>query len=221
VPSFAGKLQKTLARTCKRRTPWRIKLRIGGAGQITGRSRRPAQRCLQLKSLHLGLCFERLYLPPIDAKTSGASRCRVGLYGPCNSPGGDLCTAQQKYVQGLIFLVSGQWWTLFRSKALKDLVERAIRDNPDLKTGQAALAVAAANSKSSEGACFLTRHPISSCPRSNGRCAPHWVAIANRLPPFNLTANAGATVAVLSKPANSPASAFFGGVGGERVANPV
>src|SRR5215510_4722851 len=51
--------------------------------------------------------------------------------------------AQQKYVQGLD--ISGQWWTLFRSKALKSLVERAIHDNPDLKAGQAALTVAVAN----------------------------------------------------------------------------
>jgi NodT family efflux transporter outer membrane factor (OMF) lipoprotein len=60
--------------------------------------------------------------------------------------------AQQKYVQGLD--ISGQWWTLFRSKALKNLVERAIRDNPDLKAGQAALAVAVANAGAQRGGLF-------------------------------------------------------------------
>ena len=60
--------------------------------------------------------------------------------------------AQQKYVQGLD--ISGQWWTLFRSKALKKLVERAIRDNPDLRSGQAALTVAVANAEAQRGGYF-------------------------------------------------------------------
>ena len=60
--------------------------------------------------------------------------------------------AQQKYVQGLD--ISGQWWTLFRSKALKNLVERAIRDNADLKAGQAALRVAMANAEAQRGGAF-------------------------------------------------------------------
>jgi outer membrane protein TolC len=66
--------------------------------------------------------------------------------------------AQQKY--GSRSDIPGQWWTLFRSKALKDLVERAIRHNPDLKAGQAALAVAAANVEIQRGGCFLLSRAI-------------------------------------------------------------
>jgi outer membrane protein TolC len=66
--------------------------------------------------------------------------------------------AQQKY--GSRSDIPGQWWAVFRWKALKDLVERAIRDNPDLKAGQAALAVAAANVEVQRGGCFLLPRAI-------------------------------------------------------------
>src|SRR5271167_1822048 len=38
--------------------------------------------------------------------------------------------------------ISGQWWTLFHSKPLNDLIERSLKANPDLKAAQAALLVA-------------------------------------------------------------------------------
>jgi outer membrane protein TolC len=36
----------------------------------------------------------------------------------------------------------GDWWTLFRSNELTELVDRALRNNHDLKSAQAALRVA-------------------------------------------------------------------------------
>ncbi|MGA7713032.1 MAG: efflux transporter outer membrane subunit [Rhizomicrobium sp.] len=41
--------------------------------------------------------------------------------------------------------ISADWWTLFHSKPINDLIERALAANPDLKAAQAALSVAHEN----------------------------------------------------------------------------
>jgi NodT family efflux transporter outer membrane factor (OMF) lipoprotein len=41
--------------------------------------------------------------------------------------------------------IPGEWWALFHSKPLDDLIERALKANPDLKGAQAALLVAREN----------------------------------------------------------------------------
>jgi NodT family efflux transporter outer membrane factor (OMF) lipoprotein len=50
--------------------------------------------------------------------------------------------------------IPGEWWSLFRSRQLTDLMERALRDNHDLKSAQAALRVARANYEAQKGALF-------------------------------------------------------------------
>ncbi|MDE2305783.1 MAG: efflux transporter outer membrane subunit [Gammaproteobacteria bacterium] len=55
----------------------------------------------------------------------------------------------QRFVAGRD--VSADWWRLFHSKALDALIERALRDNPDLKAAQAALRVARENVLSQRG----------------------------------------------------------------------
>ena len=50
--------------------------------------------------------------------------------------------------------IPGQWWTLFHSKPLSDLVEQAIKKNPDLESAQAALRVARENVYAQEGALW-------------------------------------------------------------------
>jgi len=52
--------------------------------------------------------------------------------------------------------IPGAWWMLFRSRALSSLMERALRDNFDLKAAQAALRVAHANVEAQRGAFFPT-----------------------------------------------------------------
>src|SRR5690348_8467471 len=52
------------------------------------------------------------------------------------SPGGEA----QRFVKDLD--LPGQWWTLFHSKQLNALVEKALAANQDLKAAQAALRVA-------------------------------------------------------------------------------
>ena len=48
--------------------------------------------------------------------------------------------------------ISGQWWTLFQSKPLNDLIEHALKANPDVDGAQAALRVAWENVYAQRGA---------------------------------------------------------------------
>jgi NodT family efflux transporter outer membrane factor (OMF) lipoprotein len=58
----------------------------------------------------------------------------------------------QRFVEGLD--IPGEWWTLFHSKPLNDLIERSLTNNPDLKAAQAALAVARENVLAQRGAYY-------------------------------------------------------------------
>ncbi|MBF0458887.1 MAG: efflux transporter outer membrane subunit [Nitrospirae bacterium] len=50
--------------------------------------------------------------------------------------------------------IPGQWWELFHSKPLNELVDQALRANPDIASAQAALAGAWENVYSAQGAFF-------------------------------------------------------------------
>ncbi len=50
--------------------------------------------------------------------------------------------------------ISGQWWTLFHSRPLNDLIERSLKVNPDIKAAQAALLVARENVLAQRGAYY-------------------------------------------------------------------
>lgn len=82
---------------------------------------------------------------------------QVGGYTPApvsstsstpNVTGGE----EQRLVDGLD--ISGEWWTLFHSKPLNDLIGRALKANPDLKAAQAALQVARENVLAQRGAYY-------------------------------------------------------------------
>jgi NodT family efflux transporter outer membrane factor (OMF) lipoprotein len=47
--------------------------------------------------------------------------------------------------------IPGEWWTLFHSQPLDDLIERSLKANPDLKAAQAALIVARENMLAQRG----------------------------------------------------------------------
>jgi NodT family efflux transporter outer membrane factor (OMF) lipoprotein len=55
----------------------------------------------------------------------------------------------QQFVDGRD--IQGEWWTLFRSKPLNDLIERSLKTNPDIKAAQAALLVAKENVQGQRG----------------------------------------------------------------------
>src|SRR3984893_10713097 len=63
-------------------------------------------------------------------------------------PGGEA----QQFIQGRD--IPGEWWTLFHSKPLNDLIERSLKANPDLKAAQAALSVARENVLAQRGAYY-------------------------------------------------------------------
>ena len=63
-------------------------------------------------------------------------------------PGGEA----QRFVDGLD--LPGQWWTLFQSKPLNDLIERSLKNNPGIKAAQAALLVARENFLAQRGAYY-------------------------------------------------------------------
>jgi NodT family efflux transporter outer membrane factor (OMF) lipoprotein len=50
--------------------------------------------------------------------------------------------------------IPGEWWAMFHSKPLKDLIERSLKANPDLKAAQAALLVARENVLAQQGAYY-------------------------------------------------------------------
>jgi len=52
--------------------------------------------------------------------------------------------------------IPGEWWTLFHSQPLNDLIERSLKTNPDLKAAQAALTVARENMLAQRGAYYPT-----------------------------------------------------------------
>jgi NodT family efflux transporter outer membrane factor (OMF) lipoprotein len=65
-----------------------------------------------------------------------------------NIPGGEA----QTFTDGRD--IPAEWWILFHSKPLNDLIERSLRNNPDLKAAQAALAVARENVLAQKGAYY-------------------------------------------------------------------
>ena len=56
---------------------------------------------------------------------------------------------EQHFDKGLD--IPGEWWILFHSKPLNDLIERSLKTNPDLKAAQAALLVARENMLAQRG----------------------------------------------------------------------
>lgn len=58
----------------------------------------------------------------------------------------------QRFVEGLD--IPAEWWTLFHSKPLNNLVVRALRTNPSIKAAQAALMVARENVLAQQGSYY-------------------------------------------------------------------
>jgi NodT family efflux transporter outer membrane factor (OMF) lipoprotein len=58
----------------------------------------------------------------------------------------------QRFVEGQD--IPGEWWALFHSKPLNDLIGRSLTNNPDIKSAQAALMVAKENVLAGKGAFY-------------------------------------------------------------------
>jgi len=84
--------------------------------------------------------------PPVGAGyTAGPAPARTAA---ANVPAGE----SQRLLTGRD--IPGDWWRLFASRPLRTLTERALKNNPDLATAQAALRVAQANLSAGKGAYF-------------------------------------------------------------------
>jgi len=96
---------------------------------------------LLLAACTVGPDFEVPPTPPVKSLTAGPLPESVSAGGKT-----------QRFVHGRD--IPGDWWTLFHSKELAALIERALRDNHDLHAVQAALRVAHANYRAQQGALY-------------------------------------------------------------------
>ena len=76
-------------------------------------------------------------------------------------------SADQSFVSGAD--IPGQWWTLFHSKALNQLVEQALANNPNLEAAQASLRIAQQNVLAQKGTLYPS---LSATPQAQGVLAP-------------------------------------------------
>jgi NodT family efflux transporter outer membrane factor (OMF) lipoprotein len=84
--------------------------------------------------------------PPTNGGYTPAPLSTTG--GTNNVAGGEA----QQFLEGRD--IPGEWWTLFHSKPLNDLIERSLKASPDLKAAQAALLVARENVLAQRGAYY-------------------------------------------------------------------
>jgi len=93
----------------------------------------------------VGPDFQRPAAPNVDRYTPQPLAVQTASV---EVKGGDT----QRFVQEMD--IPGQWWTLFQSKPLNDLIDQALKANPDMKAAQAALHVAWENVYAQQGAFF-------------------------------------------------------------------
>ena len=124
------------------------------AGEISdGKSRRLARVAAVLLALWcaggcaVGPDFKRPAAPKVGGYTSKPLETTASV---SNTVAGEA----QKFVEGLD--IPGQWWEVFHSKPLNDLIERSLTNNPDLKAAQAALVAAREGVLAQRGAYYPT-----------------------------------------------------------------
>src|SRR5690348_10772636 len=81
-----------------------------------------------------------------DFKTPSAPKVEGYTAEPLPQQNG---AGAQKYVSGMD--IPGQWWTLFHSQALNELVQQSIKSNPTLQAAQATLRQANENVAAQKG----------------------------------------------------------------------
>ncbi len=93
----------------------------------------------------VGPDFERPAAPEVSDYT--ATPLSSTVTSP-NVAGGEA----QRFAKGME--ISGDWWTLFHSRPLSDLIEQSLTNNPSLKAAQAALSVAHENVLAQRGVFY-------------------------------------------------------------------
>ena len=102
---------------------------------------------LLLAACAVGPDFHRPAAPEVDGYTPETP---ANPEATANANGG----AGQRFESGQD--LQGEWWTLFHSAPLDQLVQRALKANPDIDAAQAALRQARENVYAGEGALFPT-----------------------------------------------------------------
>ena len=98
---------------------------------------------LLLAGCAVGPDFKKPAPPEVNGYTTTPLSTTVGT---TNVPGGE----PQRFTEGLD--ITGEWWTLFHSKALNDLIERSLTNNASIKAAQAALTAARETMLAQKGA---------------------------------------------------------------------
>jgi NodT family efflux transporter outer membrane factor (OMF) lipoprotein len=101
--------------------------------------------CWVVAGCAVGPNFKRPASPPVKSYTALPLPSAPGTP---NVPGGEA----QRFVEGLE--IPGQWWALFHSEPLNELIKRSLTNNPDLGAAQAALMVARENVLVQRGAYY-------------------------------------------------------------------
>src|SRR5450432_1891181 len=100
--------------------------------------------CL-LSACAVGPNFKTPAAPPVTEYTDHPLTDPVAT---ANVPGGDA----QHFTPGAD--IAADWWTLFHSRPLNELIEQSITNNPDLKAARAALSAAHENVLAQRGAYY-------------------------------------------------------------------
>ena len=125
---------------------WRKKIvRLVSAMSVNWRPVLTAAGVAALAGCAVGPDFQRPAAPAVGEYTSHPLTETVTS---TNAAGGDA----QRFVPGGD--LAGDWWTLFHSPPLNELIELALTNNPDLKAAQAALTVARENVLAQRGVYY-------------------------------------------------------------------
>jgi NodT family efflux transporter outer membrane factor (OMF) lipoprotein len=120
---------------------------LGGAA--TGKLRPPLFLSILTSTLLAGCAVGPNFKKPAPPEVSGYTLSALATTsGTTNVAGGE----QQRFVSGLD--LSGEWWGLFHSKPLNELIERSLKTNPSIKAAEAALCVARENVLAQKGAFY-------------------------------------------------------------------
>ncbi|MGD0282218.1 MAG: efflux transporter outer membrane subunit, partial [Dissulfurispiraceae bacterium] len=101
--------------------------------------------CILLAGCAVGPDFQRPTVPAVDGYTPQPLPAQTVS---AEVKGGEA----QRFVQDMD--IPGQWWTLFHSKPLTNLIDQALKANPDLEAAQAALRGAWESVYAQQGAFF-------------------------------------------------------------------
>src|ERR1700727_3449932 len=103
------------------------------------------QGLLRLAGCAVGPNFKRPSAPEVSDYTAQPVSTTLTT---TNVQGGEA----QRFAKGVD--IAGDWWTLFHSGPLNELIDQSLKNSPDLKAAQAALSVARENVLAQRGAFY-------------------------------------------------------------------